>query len=114
MIGGEFYFVLHAPRQSGKTTCPEALARKINSDGEYYALACSPAALSNAFDAKTAMDMVVNQIDAELMISDAVELSELAFKFQGNPFMSRPDIKVRLTLYAICNALKKELVVFFD
>jgi uncharacterized protein YukE len=33
----KFYFVLHAPRQSGKTTILQDLTSKINSDGQYYA-----------------------------------------------------------------------------
>jgi predicted AAA+ superfamily ATPase len=41
MIDGGYYFVLHAPRQSGKTTCLKALVDNINSKGEYYALYCT-------------------------------------------------------------------------
>ena len=34
MIKGEFYFILRAPRQSGKTTMLDVLTDKINSEGE--------------------------------------------------------------------------------
>jgi hypothetical protein len=33
-----FYFVLHAPRQTGKTTCFEALAHSLTAEGRYTAL----------------------------------------------------------------------------
>jgi predicted AAA+ superfamily ATPase len=41
MIEGNYYFTLHAPRQSGKTTFLKALTNNINSLGEMYALYCS-------------------------------------------------------------------------
>ncbi len=37
----ELYFVLHAPRQSGKTTCFQALARSLTAEGNYTALHAS-------------------------------------------------------------------------
>src|SRR5215468_10276727 len=33
------YFVVHAPRQTGKTTAIRALAEELTADGEYAALA---------------------------------------------------------------------------
>ncbi len=38
LISQEKYFVLHAPRQSGKTSCLLACAEYFNKDGRYYAL----------------------------------------------------------------------------
>ncbi len=38
LIKQQHYFVLHAPRQSGKTTGIEILVRQINEEGEYKAL----------------------------------------------------------------------------
>jgi hypothetical protein len=40
MIDGEFYFVISAPHQSGKTTYPKAIRDKIDEDGEHLALWC--------------------------------------------------------------------------
>ncbi|MDR1857082.1 MAG: hypothetical protein LBR22_08010 [Desulfovibrio sp.] len=37
----EKYFVIHAPRQSGKTTTLEALVDEINGNGQHYAIYCS-------------------------------------------------------------------------
>ena len=33
LIDGKRYFVLHAPRQTGKTTCLLALMKRLNEDG---------------------------------------------------------------------------------
>ena len=38
LIGEERYFVLHAPRQTGKTTCLLALMRYLNAEGRYRAV----------------------------------------------------------------------------
>ncbi|MDR1041978.1 MAG: ATP-binding protein, partial [Deltaproteobacteria bacterium] len=40
MIKRKFYFVIHAPRQSGKTTCLTSLTDRINSEGQFYAICC--------------------------------------------------------------------------
>ena len=38
LVDAERYFVLHAPRQTGKTTCLLALAQRLNEGGRYRAL----------------------------------------------------------------------------
>lgn len=38
LISQKKYFVLHAPRQSGKTSCLLACANYLNKDDRYYAL----------------------------------------------------------------------------
>ena len=37
LIEEERYFVLHAPRQTGKTTCLLALMEKLNAEADYRA-----------------------------------------------------------------------------
>ncbi|MDR1312473.1 MAG: AAA-like domain-containing protein [Deltaproteobacteria bacterium] len=114
MIEGEFYFVLHAPRQSGKTTCLTALTEKINSEGRYYAVQCSLASLRNIEDDDKATAWVVSQINAGLSFSGVPELKKLEFSFAGKPYMSYPNVRVRYLLNALCEALDRDLVVFFD
>ena len=41
LINNESYFVIHAPRQSGKTTYLHALTKKLNQEGKYIALVTS-------------------------------------------------------------------------
>jgi hypothetical protein len=41
LIEKKLYFVLHAPRQSGKTTCFQALARTLTAEGTYAAVHAS-------------------------------------------------------------------------
>ena len=35
------YFLIHAPRQTGKTTFLHALAHRLNKEGKYVAVVCS-------------------------------------------------------------------------
>ena len=41
LVENKKYFVIHAARQSGKTTLLQAIARQINAKGDYYSLYCS-------------------------------------------------------------------------
>ena len=41
LIDQEHYFVIHAPRQVGKTTCFHSLARTLTAEGRYAALLTS-------------------------------------------------------------------------
>jgi hypothetical protein len=41
LIDQKLYFVVHAPRQSGKTTCLRTLAQKLTAEGHYAALLTS-------------------------------------------------------------------------
>jgi predicted AAA+ superfamily ATPase len=41
LIDNEQYFVIHAARQSGKTTYLQDLTRRLNTEGKYYTLYCS-------------------------------------------------------------------------
>jgi hypothetical protein len=48
------YFVIHAARQSGKTTLPRAPTREINAKGRQYALYCSLETMREAREAHEA------------------------------------------------------------
>ncbi|MDR1578147.1 MAG: hypothetical protein LBT86_08000 [Deltaproteobacteria bacterium] len=78
MIEGEFYFVLHAPPQSGKTTFLHALTDAINSQGQMYALYCSLEACQGVTDDKTAMNRIAVEINTALQLSSNNNLVSLA------------------------------------
>src|SRR6478672_887965 len=41
LVDQQFYFVVHAPRQSGKTTCLRTFAQSLTAEGTYAALLTS-------------------------------------------------------------------------
>jgi predicted AAA+ superfamily ATPase len=50
LIENEQYFVIHAARQSGKTTYLKDLTERLNAGGRYYALYCSMESVQNIAD----------------------------------------------------------------
>ncbi|MDR0354774.1 MAG: ATP-binding protein, partial [Deltaproteobacteria bacterium] len=114
MIDGKFYFILHAPRQSGKTTLLDALTDSINADGKMYALACSLMGVRGILDRNESMTTVVSQINAALFLSQEDILRQKAYIFDNLIGMNAPDTKVRFLLNYLCESLDKDLVIFFD
>jgi hypothetical protein len=113
LIEGNFYFVLHAPRQSGKTTFLKTITDKINLDGCYYALCCSLEASDGVDDVDSAMSMVVAQINKALKKSNLKVFTDLALK--GDPLADlSASEKVSEMLNYLSVNLDKDLVVFFD
>jgi predicted AAA+ superfamily ATPase len=41
LIDNEQYFVIHAARQTGKTTMLNSIEYELNNSGEYYSIYCS-------------------------------------------------------------------------
>ncbi|MEL6711262.1 MAG: ATP-binding protein, partial [Pseudomonadota bacterium] len=58
LIAQQRYFVLHAPRQTGKTTCLMALMHHLNKQGHYQAL------YANVETAQAARNRIKAGIDA--------------------------------------------------
>jgi len=113
MISGKFYFIIHAARQSGKTTFLDFLTDKINSSGQMYALNCSLATLRDLHDRSEGLTGVVAQLN-EAMKSSQVETIKIKADTYGSlPGMIYPDRKVKTILNQLCEDLEKELVVFF-
>ncbi len=61
LIDQKAYFVVHAPRQSGKTTCFHHLARELTAGGKYAAV------LTTCETARTARDDVERGINAVVL-----------------------------------------------
>ena len=66
LIDQEAYFVVHAPRQSGKTTCFHHLARELTASGRYAALltTCETARTASD-DIDRALNVVVRAIETD-------------------------------------------------
>ncbi|MDR1051881.1 MAG: ATP-binding protein [Deltaproteobacteria bacterium] len=114
MIKDKFYFILHAPRQSGKTTYIEALTNKINEEGNYYALYCELSPLSGIKDVEVAVTQLVDQVNIGLSFSQVEALKKKADTYGSITSVRAFGSRVRILLNAICRDLDKELIVFFD
>ena len=109
LIDAERYFILHAPRQTGKTTMMLQLMEEINRKGKYIALYVNvEAAQAWRNHIVEVNQTIINQfrIKALIDLPQEYQPSEECFKNIGNEF------SVFLTKW--CLELPKPLVVFMD
>ena len=113
LVEDEEYFVIHAPRQTGKTTALKALVREINAKGEQFALYCTLETLQGATDPEKAGAAIAGLLvdNYESTLSD-VSLSPFV-RETPSEYDSRV-IVVRSALRSLCRRAGKPLVVFFD
>ncbi|MDR1241743.1 MAG: ATP-binding protein, partial [Deltaproteobacteria bacterium] len=106
------YFVIHAPRQSGKTTLLKSLTREIGAEGKFYALYCSLEALQGVADAAEG----ANGISAVLRLSVQRAKSSVPALSAAWPDAVFPSASTLIgeTLLRLCAALDKPLILFFD
>ncbi len=106
------YFVVHAPRQTGKTTALQALVSEINAKGDMAAIYCTLESLQNATDVQLA-----NRIIRELIVGNAKRIPGFPRDAQLPPAptdIGQIMLSVRMVLTDICDVVGKPLVVFFD
>ena len=109
VIDQKGYFVLHAPRQIGKTTALLSLARELTAEGRYAAVLVSMI---------TGADFTSDPGVAELAILDAWRrkaLSQLPADLQPPPWPAAPPgARIGAALQAWAGASPRPLVVFLD
>jgi hypothetical protein len=114
MIEGKKYFILHAPRQSGKTTFLEALTHKINSEAKYYALTCSLMGVRNKTEENQAITAIISLLNIFMNTSQVECIRDKAYLYNNLPGMNDSEFKIGIFLNRLCEALDKDLVIFFD
>ncbi|MDR2604895.1 MAG: ATP-binding protein [Desulfovibrio sp.] len=104
------YFVIHAARQSGKTTLLRALTREINAAGKFYALYCSLETVQGIEALEDGIRAVLYAVKRALSRSPEEALRNVPASFSTEG----PSIAVGQALTDVCAALKKPLIIFFD
>ena len=106
------YFVIHAPRQTGKTTALKALVREINEKGDMFAIYCTLETLQNASDL-----LLANKVMREIIVGNARRTPSFP-RGAELPSAATDDgqvlLSVRSVLTDICDIVRKPVVVFFD
>jgi hypothetical protein len=103
------YFVIHAARQSGKTTLLKALTREINAEGRHYAIYCSLETLQRIEDLDRGLSMIVYELNAATTASPIFQERQVEEQPAGNVATG-----IRLSLSGFSAALDKPLILFFD
>ncbi|MDR2556820.1 MAG: ATP-binding protein, partial [Bacteroidales bacterium] len=110
LIGYKQYFVIHAARQSGKTTYLKDLSNRLNADGKYYCLYCSLESLQDVIDPQTGIPEIVRQIQSKLARTDFPHKEEFAINANYQSFTT--VLFDELSKYV--KILDKPLVILFD
>ncbi|MDR2577296.1 MAG: AAA-like domain-containing protein, partial [Chitinispirillales bacterium] len=108
LIDGKQYFVIHAARQTGKTTLLWGLVNAINAKGDYYALYCSLETVGIFTDPKDGMPEMVN------VIKNCLERQGLPAGFAKDADESNVGYLLNTSIVNYCRSLDKPLVIFFD
>ena len=108
LIKNEYYFTMHAPRQSGKTTLLHSLMHKINAEGENICLVFSlETAGYRSILVKDANENIVKAI-----ISSATDYLDEAYRPEPENEISSYSMKDFLNEW--CRKLTKPLILLVD
>ncbi|MDR3239924.1 MAG: AAA-like domain-containing protein [Clostridiales bacterium] len=110
LIEEEQYFVIHAARQTGKTTLLLELTRRLNEAGEYYTLYCSLENAERLTDAKEGVPAIIHSVKTALEGNLFPHAAAFASGFNHGDFSNA--LQDSLTKY--CRLLDKPLILFFD
>ncbi|MDR0394749.1 MAG: AAA-like domain-containing protein, partial [Tannerella sp.] len=110
LIDEEQYFVIHAARQSGKTTYLQDLADRLNAGGKYYALYYSMESVQGIVEAKIGIPETVRNLKNKIEEMDIPHSVEFAKNADYENFTG--VLKTSLTRF--CKLLDKPLVILFD
>ncbi|MDR2198850.1 MAG: AAA family ATPase [Deltaproteobacteria bacterium] len=117
LIDSKKYYVLHAPRQCGKTTSVKACVKKINEEGDFYALYCSLEEFKGATDKLQAMDTLIGNLVGSLKESPVEALNKAGRSGFWNKLKTEDDYiasKLKEWLKALSKRLDKDFIIFFD
>jgi len=110
LIDMEQYFVIHAARQSGKTTYLQDLTRRLQESEKYYVLYCSLEKMQMLEDYREGIPAIVKKIKNVLRFSDIPHKETFAENAEYDDFTS--VLNTELVLF--CMKLDKPLVILFD
>jgi hypothetical protein len=110
LIDMKQYFVIHAARQSGKTTYLNDLAERLNASGKYYALYCSLESMQGITDPKAAIPEIVKKLEEVLALSGIPQKNNFAKDADYSNFTS----VLNMSLTRFCMLLDKPLIILFD
>jgi len=110
LINKRQYFVIHAARQTGKTTLLLDMMRKINQEGKSYALYCSLEVIHAIMEAKEGIPAIVRTIYTALNNYSLPNASQFAQNANYNDYAN----VLQSSIVEYCRTLDKPLIMFLD
>lgn len=110
LIAREQNFVIHAARQSGKTTLLSALASELNAGATYRALYCSLESIQGIDDPRDGLPAIHRNLASALRVTPG---------FVVEPFVEQTDPAdftniLKNALQRLCAAMDRPLIMLFD
>jgi len=109
-VDAKQYFVIHAARQTGKTTLLQDLVQELNAEGDYYALYCDLQALEGVTAAEQGVPAIAHTMALDLSLHPTLA----RFPFAEDVALKDFSSLLRGSLSRLCAALDKPLVIMFD
>jgi len=110
LIDNEQYFVIHAARQTGKTTLLNSLEQELNERGQFIALYCSLETVQSITEPKEGIPAVARAIDLAVYYNKY--LSD--FGFINDLDTGDYTNLVRKGIARLCEKINKPLIILFD
>lgn len=110
LIDRKQYFVIHAARQSGKTTLLQELTEQIDGKGRYHALYCSLESIEKIPEPERGIPAILDVLATQIRFHPALK----RYPFAGRRHESGFNTKIRESLSLLCEAMDKPLIIFFD
>jgi len=110
LIEQQQYFVIHAARQTGKTTLLLELTQQLNETGDYYALYCSLETVQGISDVEKGIPAIIRAIKTQVKFHQTLRKYPFAEQIDYADF----NIALREALTYFCEDLDKSLVILFD
>ncbi len=113
LINQEKYFILHAPRQSGKTSCMLALRDYLNREGNYTAFYMN---VETGQTARSDVGRGMKAIISEFAFQSDLTIKDGSLRDKINRYLEDygPDAALKMVLSDICKSLSHPVVLFID
>jgi hypothetical protein len=110
LIEQKNYFVIHAARQSGKTTLLLELLQQLNETADYYTLYCSLESVQGINQAEKGIPAIIRTIKTQLKFHPSLRKKQFADQVDYADF----NVALREALTYLVELLDKPLVILFD
>jgi hypothetical protein len=110
LIENEYYLLIHAPRQSGKTTYIQDLVNRLNASGNYYAVYCSVEIAREIEDPKIGIPAIVKRLKQDLFFTNIPNCGNFAKNADFDDFANVLNFELK----KFCMSLDKPLIILFD
>jgi len=110
LINEHEYFVLHAARQSGKTTFLIDLVQRLNEKNACYAIYCSLESVQKIEDPEQGIYAIISALNDAIAFHPTINEK----KFMRTNALSEYTVLLKRSLNYFCRELNKPLVILFD